>query len=69
MTEEAKVEQTESLPTFVVESRMKDYIKSKGLHSTGDLLEELNRQVGGLIDAAIRRCKQNNRSTVQQRDF
>jgi hypothetical protein len=66
MTEEVKAKE---IPAFVVEARMKDYIKAAELHSTSDLVDELNRQVAFLLDNAIRRCKQNTRGTVQPKDL
>lgn len=69
MTEEAtpKVEE-KKLPSFVVEARMKEYIKSSDMHSTGDVVDAMNVQVAYLLDNAMRRCKQNGRTTVQARD-
>jgi histone H3/H4 len=65
MTEDIKP----TLPSFVVETRMKEYIIGNNLHSTSDVVDELNRQVAKLLDEAVRRCKANGRSTVQPKDL
>ena len=54
---------------LVVQSKVKDYIKSKGLHSSSDSVEALSEAVYGLIDKAIERTKANKRGTVAAKDI
>jgi histone H3/H4 len=67
--EKPVVETEKKIPNFVIEARMKDYVKAAEVHSTGDLIDELNKMVAEILDKAIRRCKQNSRSTVQPKDL
>lgn len=53
---------------LVVGSKVKAYIKSKGCHTSGDLIEGLNKKVHGLLDKACDRTKANKRSTVKPYD-
>ena len=54
---------------LVVGSKVKAYVKSKGCHSSGELLEGLNKAVEALLDRAAERCKNNKRSTVKNNDL
>ena len=54
---------------LVVGSKVKAYVKSKGCHSSGELLEGLNKAVEALLDKAAERCKNNKRSTVKNNDL
>ena len=54
---------------LVVGSKVKNYVKEKGLHSSGDLAEGLSAEVSALLDKAIERCKANKRSTVRPADL
>ena len=54
---------------LVVGSKVKSYIKEKGLHSSSDLAEGLSKEVSGLLDKACDRCKANKRSTVRPTDL
>lgn len=53
---------------LVVASKVKDYISSKGLRSSGDLPAELTKKVKRILDEAIDRTKASKRETVQARD-
>ena len=53
---------------LIVGSKVKAYVKSKGLMSSSDLLEAVNDCVYGCLDAAARRASANARKTVQARD-
>ena len=65
---ENKAEEKATL-TMIMETRMKEYIKLAGMHSTSDMADAVNAQVAIILDGAIRRCKANNRSTVQPKDL
>ena len=54
---------------LVVGSKVKAYVKEKGLHSSGDLAAGLSTEVAALLDKAITRCKANKRSTVRPSDL
>jgi len=57
---------TESL---IVASKAKNIIKNAGCMVAADALDELNRKVHRLIEEAIKRTKENKRSTVRPYDF
>ena len=65
MAKEAKKE----VPSLVVTSRLKEYIKEKGLRSDGELDEALSASVAALLDKAAARCKENGRSTIRPADL
>lgn len=54
---------------ILVASKTKEYIKSKQCIVSSDALEELNNKVHDLIDAAVKRTKDNKRSTLRAYDF
>ena len=54
---------------LVVGSKVKAYIKEKGLHSSSDLAAGLSEEVTVLLDKAIKRCQANKRSTVRPNDL
>ena len=54
---------------IVVGTKMKAYIKAKGMKSAGDTLEALNCKVHCILDAAVLRTKANKRSTVRPQDL
>jgi histone H3/H4 len=53
---------------LIVGSKVKNYIKTKGLMSSSDVLDDLNKAVYALLDKAAERAKANGRKTVQGRD-
>lgn len=57
------------VPTMAVTSRIKDYIKAKGLRSDGDLDEAVNGMIAEALDKAAKRCKDNGRQTVRPADL
>lgn len=54
---------------LVVASKVKDYIKTKEMMSSGDLPEALSDKVRELIDAAVKRADENGRKTVKPCDL
>lgn len=54
-----------------VKSKIREYIKSKGCNTSGDLLDggTLNDAIVDILDKAIERAKTNGRKTVKERDF
>ena len=55
--------------TLIVASKTKAYIKSQGCMVSSDALDELSRKVYDLLDNAIKRTKDNKRSTLRAHDF
>lgn len=53
---------------LVVASKVRDYLKSKGVKVSGDLIDALNKRVTKLLDEAADRTKANKRSTVKPQD-
>ncbi len=60
--------QPQSKEMLVVGTKVKNYIKSKAVMSSADVLDALNSAVYRLLDKAVERAKQNGRKTVQGRD-
>lgn len=58
-----------SKENLVVGSKVKDLIKESELRSDGDLVEALSDKVEGMLKEAMKRCKENGRSTVRPCDL
>lgn len=54
---------------LVVGSKVKGYVKGKGLNSSGDLAEALSAKVAALLDEAAARAQSNGRKTVRPEDL
>lgn len=54
---------------LVVASKAKNYIKSKKLHSSADVIDALDAKIRIILDAAMERTKSNKRSTVRAGDL
>lgn len=54
---------------LVVGSKVKDYIRSKGLMASGDILEAISNNVHAMLDAAADRTAANKRSTMRPHDL
>jgi len=59
----------EGMESLVVASKVKAYIKSKGLMSSSEMLGGLNCVVYCALDAAMKRTEANRRSTVKSADL
>jgi len=55
--------------TLIVASKTKAYIKSQGCIVSSDALDALNERIYELLDNAIKRTKDNKRSTLRAHDF
>ncbi|MCY3414105.1 MAG: DUF1931 domain-containing protein [Candidatus Heimdallarchaeota archaeon] len=53
---------------YIVQSKVRAYIKDKGLNTGGDALEALDKAMAKLIDAAAARAKANDRKTLMAKD-
>ena len=58
-----------SKESLVVASKVKAYIKSKGMMTSSDSLEAISDKVYCMLDAAIARTQANRRSTVKAQDL
>lgn len=54
---------------LVVASKVKAYIKSKGMMTSSDSIGALNDCIYCILDAAIARTQANRRSTVKPQDL
>ena len=54
---------------LVVASKMKAYIREKGMMSSAEAVEAISDHVYSILDAAIVRAQANRRSTVKAQDF
>jgi len=54
---------------LVVGSKVKAYLKSKGMKTAGDTLAAVSDKVYALLDAAAARTKANKRATVRPQDL
>ena len=53
---------------LLVQSKVREYIKKKGLNTGGDSLAALEKSLMGVIDSAVGRAKGNDRKTLMARD-
>lgn len=53
---------------LVVASKVREYIKSKGCLTSGELVPQLSGKVYCILDCAIERAKANGRKTVNPKD-
>lgn len=60
-----------SFETLFVKSKVREYIKSKGCNTSGDLIDgpPFNDCIIEVLDNAINRAKANGRKTVQEKDL
>lgn len=67
----AKKAQKAAADTLFVKSKIREYIKSKGCNTSGDLIDgdALNNVLIEVLDKAIGRAKANGRKTVQEKDL
>lgn len=66
---EEEVEAGKEREVLIMKSKTKAYIKEHGCMVAGDSMGELNNKIYDLLDAAIKRTKDNKRSTVRPQDF
>jgi len=55
--------------TLVVASKVKDYIKSKGMRASADIVDALSEKIRYKIDKAVVRAKANKRQTLRAEDI
>lgn len=54
---------------LVIVSKVKAYLDSKGVRTSGDLPEALSAEVRKILDRAVERCKEHGKATVGPRDI
>ena len=54
---------------LIVASKVKAYIKAKGLMTASESLEAINGKICALLDAAAERTTANRRSTLKPQDL
>ena len=54
---------------LAVTSKVKEYIKSKGCQTSADAIDEINKKIAAMLDAATSRVKANGRATVKPYDL
>ena len=59
----------EGMETLVVASKVKAYVKSKGMMSSSEIIDALSCKVYCMLDAAMKRTEANRRSTVKSADL
>ena len=57
------------LETLVVVSKVKDYIKAKGMFCSADVAGGLTCTVAQIVDKAAARAKENGRKTIKAIDL
>ncbi len=57
-----------SRETLVVVSKVKEYVKEKGLQTSESAVEALSEAVRELLDKAVKRAQGNSRQTIKDRD-
>jgi len=54
---------------LVVVSKVKEYIKEKGLQTSETAVDSLSDAVRELLDKAVKRAQDNGRQTIKDRDI
>jgi hypothetical protein len=54
---------------LIIQSKVKEYAQGKGVRVAGDFADALSEEVEVLVDAAIRRAKDNGRQTIRGGDL
>ncbi len=57
------------LGNVVVASKVRQYVRSKGVNMSGEVLPSLNVEVLRLLDAAVARTNGNKRKTLRPTDL
>ena len=65
----AKKASRTAMTNVIVGSKVKAFNKSKGVHTSGDFMEALNKKVMSLLTDAAGRAKSNKRATLRPQDL
>lgn len=63
------MDKSKAKETVVVGTKVKDVVRDAGLRSDGELIGAVSNKVHEILQAAITRCKSNNRSTLRPHDL
>jgi len=55
--------------TLVVVSKIKEYVKSKGMQTSETAINAISDAVREVLDKAVARAKDNGRQTIKDRDI
>ncbi|MBN1283490.1 MAG: hypothetical protein JXA24_06950 [Proteobacteria bacterium] len=55
--------------TLVVVSKIKEYVKTKGMQTSETAVDAISNAVRELLDKAVARAKDNGRQTIKDRDI
>ncbi len=58
----------DEVEVLVVASKVRAYLKSKGVKVSSELIGALNKKLMAMLDEAVTRTKGNKRSTVKSQD-
>jgi histone H3/H4 len=59
----------ETISSLVIASKVKEYIKAKGLRVDGGFCAAASQMVADRLDRAVQRCTANKRQTVRPEDL
>ena len=62
-------EMESEVKSLVVASKVKDVIKEKGLQTSGEAIDALNKRVLQILEDAVMRAQGNKRQTVKAQDI
>ena len=54
---------------LLVQSKIREYIKKKGLNTGGDALDAIEKSLKEILDKAIKRATENGRKTLMGKDI
>jgi hypothetical protein len=60
---------SEEKEALIVASKTKAYIKSQGCMVSGDAIDALNVKIYEMLDQAVKRTKENKRTTLRSHDL
>lgn len=64
----SEMQETEA-GSLVVASRVKQIVTAKGLQTSSDAIDALNKRVAALVEDAVARAQANKRATVKPQDI
>ena len=64
----SEMQETEA-GSLVVASRVKQIVTAKGLQTSSDAIDALNKRVIALVEDAVARAQANKRATVKPQDI
>jgi nucleoid-associated protein YgaU len=68
-TKKKGAKKTAAQEPLIVASKVKAYVKSKGLMTASDSLEAINKKIYALLDEGTERTTANRRSTLKPQDL